>query len=113
MSGSESEGDRETFEEEDELAVIDANQNSDFSFQPSKERKTTPFLTKYERARVIGTRALQISMRAPVMVELEGEMDPIEIALKELKQKKIPLIIRRYLPDGRYEDWRVEELSYV
>ena len=53
-------------------------------------------MTKYERARVLGTRALQIAMCAPVMVELEGETDPLQIAMKELKQRKIPIIIRRY-----------------
>lgn len=42
-------------------------------------------MTKYERARVLGTRALQIAMGAPVMVETEGETDPLEIARKELK----------------------------
>ena len=42
----------------------------------------TPFMTKYERARLLGTRALQISMNAPVMVELAGETDPLAIALK-------------------------------
>ena len=56
---------------------------------------TTPYMTKYERARVLGTRALQIAMCAPVMVELEGETDPLQIAMKELKQRKIPIIIRR------------------
>jgi len=39
-------------------------------------------MTKYERARVLGTRALQISMGAPVMVELVGETDPLMIAHK-------------------------------
>lgn len=42
------------------------------------------------------------SMNAPVLVDLEGETDPLQIAIKELAQKKIPLIIRRYLPDGWY-----------
>ena len=76
---------------------------------PSK-RITTPFMTKYERARVLGTRALQISMCAPIMVELENETDPLQIAMKELKAHKIPLIIRRFLPDGSYEDWSIDEL---
>ncbi|XP_033102363.1 DNA-directed RNA polymerases I, II, and III subunit RPABC2-like [Anneissia japonica] len=79
------------------------------SQQPS-ERITTPYMTKYERARVLGTRALQIAMNAPVMVELEGETDPLEIAMKELKARKIPIIIRRYLPDGSFEDWGIDEL---
>lgn len=74
------------------------------------ERVTTKYLTKYERARVLGTRALQISMNAPVMVDLEGETDPLKIAEKELRDRKIPIIIRRYLPDGSHEDWKMEEL---
>ncbi|KAI8963942.1 RNA polymerase Rpb6 [Daldinia sp. FL1419] len=77
---------------------------------PNEDRTTTPYLTKYERARVLGTRALQISMNAPVLVDLEGESDPLQIAIKELREKKIPLIVRRYLPDGYYEDWSCEEL---
>ncbi|KAI7885858.1 RNA polymerase Rpb6 [Lichtheimia hyalospora FSU 10163] len=76
----------------------------------SKEKTTTPYMTKYERARVLGTRALQISLNAPVMVELDGESDPLVIAMKELKEKKIPLIVRRFLPDDTYEDWHVNEL---
>ncbi|KAI9164364.1 subunit common to RNA polymerases I, II, and III [Blastocladiella emersonii ATCC 22665] len=75
-----------------------------------KERITTPYMTKYEKARVLGTRALQISMNAPVMTELNGETDSLHIAMKELREKKIPLIIRRHLPDGSYEDWGVDEL---
>ena len=70
-------------------------------------------LTQYERARVLGTRALQIAMCAPVMVELEGETDPLQIAMKELKQRKIPIIVRRYLPDGSFEDWGIDELIIV
>lgn len=77
---------------------------------PNDKRVTTPYMTKYERARVLGTRALQISMNAPVLVDLEGETDPLQIAIKELREKKIPLVVRRYLPDGFYEDWTCEEL---
>jgi DNA-directed RNA polymerase I, II, and III subunit RPABC2 len=74
------------------------------------ERITTRYLTKYERARVLGTRALQISMNAPVMVDLDGETDPLRIAEKELRERKIPIIVRRYLPDGSHEDWKMDEL---
>ncbi|MCJ1251209.1 DNA-directed RNA polymerases I II and III subunit RPABC2 [Trapelia coarctata] len=77
---------------------------------PDDKRSTTPYMTKYERTRVLGARALQISQNAPVLVDLEGESDPLQIALKELREKKMPLIIRRYLPDGWYEDWTCEEL---
>ncbi|KAJ1305053.1 hypothetical protein OPQ81_000093 [Rhizoctonia solani] len=77
---------------------------------PNDQRITTPYMTKYEKARILGTRALQISMNAPVLVDLEGETDPLQIAIKELREKKIPLIVRRYMPDGYYEDWTCEEL---
>ena len=74
------------------------------------DRVTTRYMTKYERARVLGTRALQISMNAPVMVDIAGETDPLKIAMKELRERKIPMIIRRYLPDGSFEDWALDEL---
>ncbi|KAK3990552.1 RNA polymerase, subunit omega/K/RPB6 [Cladorrhinum sp. PSN332] len=77
---------------------------------PDDQRTTTPYMTKYERARILGTRALQISMNAPVLVDLEGETDPLQIATKELREKRIPLIVRRYMPDGYYEDWPVDQL---
>ncbi|PQQ15004.1 DNA-directed RNA polymerases II IV and V subunit 6A [Prunus yedoensis var. nudiflora] len=44
-----------------------------------RPRRTSKFMTKYERARILGTRAVQISMNAPVMVELQGETDPLEV----------------------------------
>ena len=49
-------------------------------------------------------------MCAPIMVELENETDPLQIALKELKCRKIPLVLRRFMPDGSYEDWGIDEL---
>ncbi|CAG7837903.1 unnamed protein product [Allacma fusca] len=99
--------DMEQHEAEDGIDLLTQGESST---TPAAKRITTPYMTKYERARVLGTRALQISMCAPVMVELEGETDPLQIAMKELKQRKIPIIIRRYLPDGSYEDWGIEEL---
>ncbi|EPY37320.1 DNA-directed RNA polymerases I, II, and III subunit RPABC2 [Angomonas deanei] len=75
------------------------------------ERVTAPYLTKYERARVLGTRAVQLSQNAPVLVKIEGETDPLTIALKELRERVLPLMIRRVLPDNTYEDWSIEELD--
>ncbi|KAL8275872.1 hypothetical protein Esti_000208 [Eimeria stiedai] len=73
-------------------------------------RITSPYMTKFEKARIIGTRALQISMNAPVTISLAGETDPLVIAEKELYQKTIPFVVRRYLPDGSFEDWKIQEL---
>ena len=115
----------EEFQEADEPDNLDddleqANEQEQIDILPAdeadkknSEKITTPYMTKYERARVLGTRALQIAMCAPVMVELEGETDPLQIAMKELKQRKIPIIIRRYLPDNSYEDWGIDELIIV
>lgn len=94
---------------EDGIEIIE-NQAGAQQPQPDRPRITTRYMTKYEKARVLGTRALQISMNAPIMVQLTGETDPLDIAMKELRQKKIPFTIRRYLPDGSYEDWRTDEL---
>ena len=49
-------------------------------------------------------------MDAPPNVDPDGETDPLKIAEKELLANKIPIIVRRYLPDGSHEDWRVDEL---
>ncbi|XWS61120.1 hypothetical protein CRYUN_Cryun07bG0097900 [Craigia yunnanensis] len=92
------------------LEPIETEEKEDQDAKDKTIRKTSKYMTKYERARILGTRALQISMNASVMVELEGETDPLEIAMKELRERKIPFTIRRYLPDGSYEDWGVDEL---
>ena len=95
--------------DEEHVEILPGGQAQDGSTE-AKKRITTKYMTKYERARILGTRALQISMNAPVMVELEGETDPLQIALKELRERKIPITIRRYLPDNSFEDWAVNEL---
>eukprot|EP01103_Thecamoeba_quadrilineata_P020010 TRINITY_DN8382_c0_g1_i1.p1 TRINITY_DN8382_c0_g1~~TRINITY_DN8382_c0_g1_i1.p1 ORF type:complete len:128 (+),score=36.71 TRINITY_DN8382_c0_g1_i1:65-448(+) len=95
---------------ENEVDILSLHGEHHRTAQEQKEKKTTKFMTKYERARILGTRALQISMNAPIMVQLDGETDPLQIAMKELRERKIPLIIRRYLPDGSYEDWSLEDL---
>jgi DNA-directed RNA polymerase I, II, and III subunit RPABC2 len=54
---------------------------------------------------VVGARALQISMGAPILVDLsEGISSPIDIALKEFGMNILPITIRRTLPDGTYQD---------
>ncbi|KAI8376986.1 RNA polymerase, subunit omega/K/RPB6 [Blakeslea trispora] len=90
--------------------VMILEQSDDTKPSQSKVKQTTPYMTRYERARILGTRALQISLNAPVMVELDGESDALVIAMKELREKKIPLVVRRFLPDQTYEDWDVKDL---
>lgn len=52
-------------------------------------------LTKYEIARIIGARALQISQGAPLLIPIKGVLDPVSIAMKELKENKIPINVER------------------
>lgn len=92
--------------------VIDENDLNEHD-EPNTERITSPFMTKYEKARIIGVRAVQISKNAPIYIDIGDNMnsDPLSIAERELAEKKIPFIIRRYLPDGSYEHWKVSELK--
>lgn len=65
------------------------------------------FLTRYEKARIIGARALQISFGAPILTDISGnsvELDSMRIAEKELLSGILPLTIRRTLPSGKYQD---------
>ena len=74
------------------------------------ERISSNRLTKYEKARILGIRALQIDNDAPIYVDVDGETTSYEIALKELMEKKIPLIVKRPLPNGDWELWSIDEL---
>ncbi|MCX6686773.1 MAG: DNA-directed RNA polymerase subunit K [Methanoregula sp.] len=53
-----------------------------------------PVYTRYERARIIGARALQISMGAPLLIKTQ-KIDPLEIAIDEYTQNKIPITVKR------------------
>jgi DNA-directed RNA polymerase I, II, and III subunit RPABC2 len=77
----------------------------------SEDRITLPKLTKYERVRLIGTRAKQISLGAKVMVKNTAGLNPIEIAKLELKLKMIPMKVKRILPDNKIEIWKLSELE--
>jgi DNA-directed RNA polymerases I, II, and III subunit RPABC2 len=76
--------------------------------------KTLPFITKYEKARIIGERAKQIDSGAQPMVEIEPNMiDGYLIALKEYEAKAIPFIIQRPLPSGASEYWKFSDLEIL
>ena len=76
--------------------------------------KTIPFLTKYERARILGQRAKQIECGSKPFVKVpENIVDSYIIAELELKQKKIPFVIRRPIPGGGCEYWNLKDLEMV
>ena len=76
--------------------------------------KTVPFLTKYERARIIGERAKQLEYGSKPFITIEqNEIDSYLIAEKEYLQKAIPFIIKRPLPNGSCEYWKLKDLEIM
>ena len=76
--------------------------------------RTLPFITKYEKAKILGERAKQLNAGAEPFVEVGDEIvDGYLIALAEFEQKKIPMIVRRPLPNGGSEFWRLADLEIL
>jgi DNA-directed RNA polymerase I, II, and III subunit RPABC2 len=76
--------------------------------------KTIPFLTKYEKARILGQRAKQIETGAKPFISVpENVIDGYVIAELELQQKRIPFIIRRPVPGGAFEYWNLRDLEVI
>ena len=76
--------------------------------------KTLPFITKYEKARIIGERTKQINSGAEPLVDVEPSViDGYLIALKEFEEKKTPFILKRPLPNGGCEYWRMSDLEIL
>ena len=76
--------------------------------------KTIPILTKYEKTRILGIRIKQLNNGALPYVKIaEDLLDSFIIAEKELKEKKIPFIIQRPLPNNTFEYWKLEDLEIL
>ena len=76
--------------------------------------KTIPYLTKYEKARILGQRAKQLNSGATPFVKVpENVIDGYIIAELELKQKQLPFIIRRPMPSGGSEYWSIKDLEDI
>jgi len=79
-----------------------------------KQHTTYPFLTMYERTKVLSLRASQLAHGAPPFIEVpEFLTDVYEIAKAELEAKRLPFIMKRPLPDGTYEYWRLADLMIL
>ena len=64
-----------------------------------------PVLTRFEKARIMGARALQLSLGAPPFIAIpETASTSLDIAMEELDERVIPIIIRRVLPNGNYQN---------
>lgn len=131
----------EESDDEDELKKLETDVTKDYllSFHPELEQinfnellslskitrnkmgiivdplhKTFPYLTKFERAKILGQRAKQINNGSPIFVKITPNIiDGHTIALMELTQKKIPFIIKRPIPNGSSEYWKVSDLNML
>ena len=98
----------------DEILVLSKISRDEFGNIVDAFHKTLPFLTKYEKTRIIGQRAKQINSGAQPFIKLpESIIDGSIIAELELIQKRIPFIIRRPLPNGTSEYWNVKDLEVI
>jgi len=71
-----------------------------------------PTLTRFERARIMGARALQLSLGAPVFITIpKNAISSLEIAMEELKQRVIPIVIKRTLPNGDYQHLPIDQFE--
>jgi DNA-directed RNA polymerase subunit K/omega len=76
--------------------------------------KTLPFLTKYEKARILGERSKQLNAGALPFIKVDPTViDGYLIALAELEQKKIPFIVKRPMPNGGCEYWKLKDLEFL
>ena len=77
------------------------------------KNRSSKYLSKYEKAKVIGLRAQQIASGSKPFIEVpRGMSSVVDIAEKELENRKIPFIVKRYIGNGQYEYWKLEDLKY-
>ena len=71
-----------------------------------------PTLTRFEKARIMGSRALQLSLGAPPFIDFSKNISTsLEIAMEELHQQVIPIVIRRTLPNGDYQNIPIDQFQ--
>ena len=100
----------EEIQPEEEEPVIEKKESVQHGFI-SLPKIWPDHLTRYERSRIIGARALQLSMGAPILIkELEKLGNPVEVAERELEEGVLPLTIRRGLPNGEHIEVSVRDL---
>jgi DNA-directed RNA polymerase I, II, and III subunit RPABC2 len=91
------------------LAVIQPSDN-----KPDPQHTTYPFVTLYEKTKIIGLRANQLSQGARPLIVVPKEITDVrDIARLEFQQKRLPFIIKRPLPDGTFEVWKLVDLMIL
>jgi len=77
------------------------------------DTETQFIMTKYEKTRILGQRATQISKGAPPLINIGNLDDAMSIAEKELEEKKIPLKIKRFYPNGTFKEIPVNQMIII
>lgn len=76
--------------------------------------RTYPFLTNFEKTKIIGLRANQISKGSVPFIDVPKHITDVrDIARLELEQKRLPFIVKRPLPNGTFEYWRLADLMLI
>ena len=89
-------------------------QRDENQFIVDSNHVTFPILTKYERARILGLRISQLNKGARPLIQYKQLIiDNTIIAEKELREKKLPFIIMRPIPNGGKEYWRLQDLEIL
>ena len=101
------------FEAEDAFSDDDDKNIDTTKYADPDKRVTKNFMTIYERVRLLGERAKQLSLGAKPMIKNVENLNPKDVAKLELENKVIPLIIIRTLPNGVKEKWKVTELEII
>jgi DNA-directed RNA polymerase I, II, and III subunit RPABC2 len=79
--------------------------------QVDSKHRSSPFLTQYEKTKVLGFRTNQLSLGARPYIAVPEHVTEIrEIARLELEARRLPIIIKRPMPDGTFEMWRLSDL---
>lgn len=98
----------------DEIAKLTVVVRNESNIIVDPLHRTIPFLTKYEKAKVLGQRSKQIECGAKPLVKVpENIVDGYIIAELELQQKRIPFIIKRPIPGGAFEYWNIRDLEMI
>lgn len=86
----------------------------DSKINPDMNHKSQPFLTQYEKTRILGFRTNQLAQGALPYVEVPDHIRNVQdIAKMELEQRRLPFIIKRPMPDGTFEYWRLCDLMIL
>ena len=73
--------------------------------------RSVPYLTQFERTKILGFRSNQLSQGARPLIQVPSHVtDVMEIARLELEQKRLPFLLKRPMPDGTYEYFRLQDL---